>query len=167
LYMRVFWLDGCVEVQVPQIAQLQVKTDLNELVQVLAWFDRLYKPEISDSFWQQCQLALAEGFTNAVRHAHKGRTSDVPIDLEVKVSSESVEIRIWDYGPPFDLSQTLRDLPPKIDENAEGGRGLKIMQDMTDYLSYVRTDDDRNCLLLVKNYNGEAGFNHRSITRFS
>lgn len=134
-----------------QTAHLQVRTDLNVLMDVLAWFDQFNHPPIPFQIWLQCQLALAEGFTNAVRHAHHGQTN-LLIDLEVILFAERLEIRIWDQGEPFDLHQTLKSLPSKIDTEAEGGRGLKLMQRIADSLSYARTSDRRNCLLIVKHY---------------
>lgn len=131
---------------------LQVKTDLNALTQVLAWFDQFNHPPLSYPVWLQCQLALAEGFTNAVRHAHIGQSIDVVIDLEVQVFTERLEIRIWDQGGPFDLSQKLEVLPKTLNTEAEGGRGLTLMHRIADNLSYTRTLDDRNCLLIVKHY---------------
>lgn len=95
---------------------------------------------------------LAEGFTNAVRHAHQGRPDDVPIDIDVTVKADAVELRIWDSGDEFDLQGTLDSMPTEIDPNAEGGRGLRLMQRMSDSLQYVRTPDHRNCLLVVKHY---------------
>ncbi|NJM63119.1 MAG: ATP-binding protein, partial [Oscillatoriales cyanobacterium RU_3_3] len=43
-----------------------------------------------------------------------------------------------------------------IDEIAEGGRGLKLMWQIADELSYTRTADDRNCLFVSKNYESES-----------
>lgn len=167
MLLRVFLVKGGVQLQVPQKVQLRVNTDLNGLSEVLAWFDQLYQPEISKNFWWQCQLVLAEGFTNAVRHAHKDKSPDVPIDIEVSLLGEGIEIRIWDHGPPFDLDSFMSNLPPIVDVNAVGGRGVKLMQDMTDELSYARTADNRNCLLLSKHYGGERGFSHKKMARFS
>lgn len=152
---------------VTQTVKLQVKTNLNDLDLVLSWFAQLYQPQIPQMFWSQCQLALAEGFTNAVRHAHKGQSSEVPIDLEATLTPQGVELRIWDQGPPFDLNQWLSSMPEKIDEDALGGRGVKLMQDIADHLSYERTADSRNCLSIIKYYAGERGFNHNKIVRFS
>ncbi|MEW5861785.1 MAG: ATP-binding protein [Cyanobacteriota bacterium] len=129
---------------------VQVSSDLKALDGVLSWFEGLNQPGIPKKIWLQCQLALAEGFTNAVRHAHKGKTSDVPIDIEVNLFSECLEIRIWDQGPPFDLEARLKK-PEEISKNATGGRGIAILQKIADYLSYTRTDK-RNCLLVVKHY---------------
>ena len=130
----------------------QVPTDLKTLDQLLSWFDQLYQPSIPKKVWLQCQLALAEGFTNAVRHAHKDLSPNVPIDIEVTLFPECMELRIWDQGPPFDLEQRLQNLAHKVNEEAGGGRGIAIMQKIADKLSYTRTDDNRNCLLITKAY---------------
>jgi serine/threonine-protein kinase RsbW len=136
----------------PQITPLQVPSSLDSLAKVLSWFDQLYQSFIPKSVWLRCQLALAEGFTNAVRHAHKGLSSDLQIDLEVTVLEQQVEIRIWDFGSPFDLMKQIKDLPTDIDHHSGGGRGLKLMRDIADYLSYEQEEDGRNCLLIVKQF---------------
>jgi serine/threonine-protein kinase RsbW len=132
----------------------QVPTDLKALDQVLSWFDQLNQPSIPKKVWIQCQLALAEGFTNAVRHAHKDLPTNVPIDIEVTLFHQSLELRIWDQGPPFDLEQRLQTQEQKEKENNDGGggRGIAILQKIADKLSYRRTDDNRNCLLIVKHF---------------
>jgi len=47
---------------------LQVNTDMNSLTKVLDWFEQLQDLSLPNEVWFQFQLALAEGFTNAVRH---------------------------------------------------------------------------------------------------
>ncbi|HBB36346.1 MAG TPA: anti-sigma regulatory factor [Cyanobacteria bacterium UBA9273] len=130
----------------------QFPTDLNALDPVLSWFDQLHQPSIPTIVWLQCKLAIAEGFTNAVRHAHKGLSTNVPIDIEVTLFSHCIEMRIWDRGQPFDLEQRLQALSEVVDDHSGGGRGIVIMQKIADKLSYRRTDDERNCLLIVKSY---------------
>ncbi|MEG4287037.1 ATP-binding protein [Microcoleus sp. A006_D1] len=145
-------LKGSEKLQVLKKADLQINTGLNALDPVLSWFAQLYDPRIPTSVWIRCQLALAEGFTNAVRHAHEGKRPDLPVDIEVAVCTESVEMKIWDSGPTFDLDKKIKDMSEKIDPEASGGRGLKLMKDIADSLSYTRTADGRNCLSIVKNY---------------
>lgn len=130
----------------------QFPTDLNALDQVLSWFDQLTHPPIPTIVWLQCKLAIAEAFTNAARHAHKNLPASVPIEIEVSLLSHCLEIRIWDFGPPFDLEQKLQSPSLLPDTHAGGGRGLAIMQKIADKLTYTRTDDNRNCLLIVKFY---------------
>lgn len=106
--------------------------------------------------WLHCQLALVEGFTNAVRHAHRNLAADTPIELEVTFYSTRVELRVWDVGQPFNLEARLKELLKKSesqpDHYAGGGRGLILMQKIADSLSYARVEEGRNCLLLVRNY---------------
>lgn len=135
-------------------ASLQVNTDLDALAQVLEWFDQFNSPPIPSQTWMQCQLALAEGFTNAVRHAHRNQPVDLEIDVEAQVLEDRIEIRIWDQGEPFDLNQRLESMPKELDSEAEGGRGLRLMERIADKLSYTRMQDARNCLLIIKYYSG-------------
>jgi serine/threonine-protein kinase RsbW len=137
-------------------SSIQVSSDLEELTQVLGWFDQFRQPPLPDTSWLPCQLALAEGFTNAVRHAHRNKPSGLIVDLEFQLFGDRLEIRIWDHGDPFDLIGYLEGLPAKISPEAEGGRGLKLMQRIADHLSYDRTTDQRNCLCVVKHYSPAA-----------
>lgn len=141
----------------PRKNNLQVKTDLNSLVEILSWFAKLYEPQISKQIWLRCQLALAEGFTNAVRHAHKDRPKEFTIDLEVTISDDRIEMQIWDCGDGFDLKQHLDNMPSMEDNQTGGGRGLQLIQKATDDFSYTQTGDRRNCLFMLKFYSRENG----------
>ncbi|MEB3281012.1 MAG: ATP-binding protein [Lyngbya sp.] len=90
--------------------RLQVNSDLAVLEDVLAWYQQLENQPIPKPIWWPCQIALAEGFTNAVNHAHKNLPCTTPIDLQVTVFNESVEIYIWDYGQPFDLQAEFSNI---------------------------------------------------------
>jgi serine/threonine-protein kinase RsbW len=136
----------------PKRVKIQVQTDLGLLTQILGWFDQFKHPTLPHVVWLQCQLALAEGFTNAVRHAHQNKPSEIPIDIEVSTRSQAIEIRIWDQGLGFDLEHSLKAVPAFMDLLAEGGRGLKIIEKAADVFSYTRTADHRNCLLIIRNY---------------
>ena len=119
--------------------RLQVNTDLEALTVVLQWFEQSVTLLIPKSVFWQCQVALAEGFTNTVRHAHKNLPPTTTIDLEINVFSSCLEIKIWNWGEPFDLDSALRSLPYQnhnlLDEE---GRGLLFMQNLTDELQYIR-----------------------------
>ncbi|XHX76939.1 MAG: ATP-binding protein [Stenomitos frigidus ULC029] len=138
-----------------KVSQLQVRSTLDELSPVLDWFNQLHHPAISQTVWMQCQTVLAEGLTNAVRHAHKGKPATTPIEIEVTIQERSLEIRIWDQGAAFDLAQRLAAVPQTVSQDAIGGRGLLLLRHFADRLSYVRTND-RNCLLIIKHYSAMA-----------
>ncbi len=138
-------------------SQLQVKTNLNDLDEVLQWFEQFNLPTcVLPNLWWQYQTALVEGFTNAVRHAHRNLPPQTPIDIEVKVFTHYMEIRIWDYGQPFNLEAKLEEkLKEKLKEKldyvlTDHGKGLILMYQLTNEMYYIRTKEDRNCLVLGK-----------------
>lgn len=136
-----------------QKIHLRVNTDLTVSDQVLLWFDRLNSPAIpNQAIWWQCQTMLQEGFANIVEHAHKNLPAETPVELEAIRFDERIEIRIWSYGPPFDLESELKEIPELEDNYGERGRGLKIISLLADKLSYEPTEDSRNCLFMMKHY---------------
>ena len=133
-------------------SHLKVTTDLKALTEVLQWFENLTQPLLAYELWWQCQVALTEGFTNAVRHAHQQLAETTPIELEVKVFSHHIEMRIWDQGTFFNLEEKLQSILKHHSDplEREGGRGLILMKKLTDDLDYIRTADHRNCLVMRK-----------------
>jgi serine/threonine-protein kinase RsbW len=132
--------------------RLQVKTNLEALIEVLHWFEQVTQSSLPEKYRWQCKLALSEGFTNTVRYAHKNLPSSTPIDIEVNIFSDYLEIRIWDWGKPFDLHAKLNALRQNSTDSLEkeSDRGLFFMQELTDDLQYIRGSDKRNCLLMRK-----------------
>ncbi|PSB02665.1 ATP-binding protein [Merismopedia glauca] len=151
------------------LARHQFPSNLGILEQVLLWFDSLYpekcpnksySPHIPSLVWQQCKLALVEGFTNAVRHAHKNYDREIPpVEIEVKLLSEYLELRIWDRGKAFNLQETLEKRVQEVDNQTEGGRGLILLDKMADKLSYEPVETGRNCLLFIKYYQPQQQLN--------
>ena len=132
--------------------RLQVTTELQELNIVLQWFEKIAQPLLPDKCFWQCQLALSEGFTNTVLYAHPHLSHATPIDLEVSFFSQHLEIRIWNFGMPFDMAAKLDLLAKnKVDPlDQESDRGLFFMKQLTDGLHYIREEDHRNCLIMEK-----------------
>lgn len=131
-------------------SRLQVETDVNALAQVLQWFEQFASPLLPEKLVWSCKVALDEGFTNAVIHAHQHLPHTTPIELELKVFHDYLEIRIWDWGEPFDLQAELQGRLQIHNPLDEHGRGLIWMHQLTDELSYQRQPDQRNCLLMRK-----------------
>ena len=111
----------------------------------------------------QCNLVLVEVFTNVVSYAHEGLAEDTPVDIEISIheTDKFLELRIWDYGEPFDLEAQIElatEEVDKIKDSADidniptGGRGLFIAKMIADDISYIRMDDDRNCFMMTKSF---------------
>ena len=135
-------------------ASLQVTSDLKALETVLGWLEQFNYPDLTQATWWEYQVMVAEGFTNAARHAHRHLPTTTPITLEVQLYAQAIEIRIWDQGLPFDLPGKLADLlqqQPLLDPlEQESGRGLLFLHRLTDELSYCPVKPRGNCLLLRK-----------------
>ena len=131
---------------------LQVKTEIEALNLIFQWFERITKNLLPEQAYWQCQVALSEGFTNTVLHAHQDLPSITTIDLEVSLFPHWLEIRIWDWGQPFDLENQLKSPVPTDRDSLEKetGRGLQLMKHFTDNLQYLRMSDQRNCLIMRK-----------------
>ena len=137
-----------------------VNSNIYELAQVRNWFNQF--KTIPKSLRQQLDLVLAEGFSNVVYHAHEHLPEETPIDIELEIFPDRVELRIWDQGEPFDLFSKKQILDRRhqeildVDDIPTGGRGLMIMESIADRISYDRTPEGRNCLWIVKNLPTDA-----------
>lgn len=132
--------------------EIEVPSDLKALDQVLVQFNEIYQNSIPLRDWLQCRLALAEGFTNAVRHAHKNLPPEIPIRIEVLLKETAMEIRIWDYGSAFDLHGFITENSQKHANWLASGRGIPILNKISNRLDYYRTEQQQNCLLIVKEF---------------
>ncbi|MDJ0901156.1 MAG: anti-sigma regulatory factor [Xenococcus sp. MO_188.B8] len=131
-------------------SKLRVNSDLSALGIVLNWFESLKKPFISRRVWIECQTVLGEAFDNAVIHAHQGLSSETAIEIEVKILSQLIIIKVWDQGPGFDLRSQRLKVSQGVDDYAEHGRGVQIFEKVADYFNYGAEQDGRNCLLIIK-----------------
>lgn len=134
----------------PIQVRIEVKSDLQAIDFVLLQFNKLYDNRILREDWLQCQLALVEGFTNAVRHAHKNLPLETPIEIELALCLEEITIRIFDYGQPFDLNNFINTMLAKDTNWLGSGRGIAIINKVSDVLSYQRISNHKNCLLITK-----------------
>lgn len=132
-----------------QHASLTVSSTLQALAEVLQWFSQ-FREDCSDPvFWLQSEIALVEIFTNAVRHAHRNYPEETPIEITLDWQADRLELQVWDQGQPFDLPAHLQTLPDRIALDRESGRGLKIITEVADQVSYTR-HHDRNCFTMIR-----------------
>ena len=143
---------------------LVVQSDLAFLTQVQEWFEQFCCRHSNGLFWLKGQrypltLALAEGFTNAVRHAHHELPKETTIEIELMLWDDRIEIRIWDQGQPFDPNAIEEPQPGTL---REGGYGWFLLRRLADRVVYERDPDGRNCLLIVKHRIGSCSLTPRA-----
>ena len=132
--------------------EIKVNSNLKALDSVLSQFNQIYEDFIPDRDWLKCKLALAEGFTNAVRHAHKELPKEVPVTIEAILKQTALEIYVWDFGHPFDLKAYIENRSRKNNNWLGSGRGVAILTQIADRLEYRRIEEKGNCLLIVKEF---------------
>ncbi|TAF51643.1 MAG: ATP-binding protein [Oscillatoriales cyanobacterium] len=135
---------------------ISVSSKLTNLVRVLEWFEACQSDHMPNSFWLPSKIALAEAFTNAVRHAHRRLPETTPVQINLSISRITLELEVIDYGAPFDLLAHLARQPKVTDLYATHGRGLKLLESIADRLEYRRLRDGRNCLYFQKHYSHSA-----------
>ena len=109
--------------------------------QVRAFLDRAGLIQAEIDGWE---VALAEAANNAVNYA-KPDGEQLPIRVDLRVTHAWVEVRVTDHTPGFDFPETAT-LPP---EDSESGRGLFLIQCLTDEVRYLRGRGE-NCLVMRK-----------------
>lgn len=132
--------------------RLIVTSDITVLTQVQEWFEQFCDRSSRKHLWLKAQLyplslALTEGFSNAVRHAHHDLPIDTAIEIDLALWNDCIEIRIWDHGQPFDPDAIEEPKPGTL---RQGGYGWFLLRRLADQVAYERNPDGRNCLLIVK-----------------
>ncbi len=147
--LSVLFVKGYKQLKVLQKIQIEVTSTLNALDRILLQFEQIYQDFISQQDWLQCRLAMAEGFTNAVRHAHKNLPEETIVKIEILLTKAYIEILIWDWGEAFDLHNFIAQTSQKHHNWLNSGRGIPLLVKISDRLEYHRLGS-RNCLLIVK-----------------
>jgi serine phosphatase RsbU (regulator of sigma subunit)/anti-sigma regulatory factor (Ser/Thr protein kinase) len=89
-----------------------------------------------------CELALAEACNNAVAYVVPEKRH-LPVCVEALVDAGSIEIRVEDHTPGFELPETS-GVP---DPQEESGRGLFLMRSLMEEVVYWRGPEG-NCLVM-------------------
>lgn len=138
-------------------ADYKLKSDLQSLNELQAWFRQLcerygqgrrLRSQRFDDRLQRLNIALAEGFSNAVRHAHADLPQDTTIEVKVALGPQQIEIQIWDLGRPFDPDSVVEPKPGTL---RQGGYGWFLLRRLVDQVSYDR-QDNRNCLRIKQSW---------------
>jgi anti-sigma regulatory factor (Ser/Thr protein kinase) len=96
--------------------------------EVVTWLDGQH---LASNECREWELVLAEAAGNAVVHSE----SESPLNIEATTTTTGVEVRVTDHGTGFEWPEKAA-LPE--DDEAENGRGLFIIESLTDRVNYLR-----------------------------
>lgn len=105
---------------------------------------------------REMNLALEEALANVINYAYPEGTSG-PITLDITASSDAggrrIALTLSDRGTPFDpTAQPEADVSGSIDARREGGLGILFYKTLMDEVSYRRSDDGCNILIMTKTF---------------
>ncbi len=101
-----------------------------------------------DSDADMIALAADEALANSVRHARRGLGQ---LEVKIRVTQDALEVSILDDGQEyFERFLEPLEIESHLKEMRGNGLGLHIIKMVMDTVEYVRTDDSRNVLTLVK-----------------
>ncbi len=97
------------------------------------------------------ELCLLEAINNVIRHSYKGKAG-MPIQVDVKIMSDKIELKIIDSGiSRTNFDKPVLDFDPDDTENLpEGGMGLYIIDQLMQSNSYEVINGE-NIYTLEKN----------------
>jgi serine/threonine-protein kinase RsbW len=94
-------------------------------------------------------LAVEEAIANIIIHGYQGRPGEVEIELEQQEGA--VIVRLRDQAPPFDPTTVPPpDLSLPLEQQSADGRGVFLIRQVMDLVSYRLTPEGENELTLIK-----------------
>jgi serine/threonine-protein kinase RsbW len=91
-------------------------------------------------------LSTHEAACNVIRHAHRD-CPDAHIRMHCCITPASVEIRVDDEGPPFDIGSVPHLDPAEV---RPGGRGVFLIRSLMDEVDCRPRPEGGNSLRLLK-----------------
>jgi serine/threonine-protein kinase RsbW len=127
-----------------QAAPVRLEASIPSDVRMLAYVSRLVQETVrvvidankADAFCAAVDVCLTEAVTNAIQHAHSSDATR-PIKLNVETAGGVLTIKIYDTGPGFDMTRVPE---PDFEQLREHGRGLFIIRNSMDHVSYTPTN---------------------------
>jgi len=102
-------------------------------------------PALSDNARFRFELCVTEALANIVTHA-TATTAPIKINLRIEAGHARIDIFDPEGADPFDLRAHANDLS-QVDAMAESGRGLGLIMECSDKVTYGPTDT-QNALTL-------------------
>jgi anti-sigma regulatory factor (Ser/Thr protein kinase) len=121
-------------------------TDTCSLEASTGIFNSLIKTfAIDDRSKNHLNIIVTELFTNSFIHGNEGDPQK-RIDIEILDLEGRIRIRLWDEGEKLDSVEFQR-LCSKIPEQySEGGRGIAIVQKLSESMKMFRDERGRCCI---------------------
>ncbi|MBI3969552.1 MAG: ATP-binding protein [Chloroflexi bacterium] len=124
-----------------------IESRLDQIASIRQWVSEHARANgFSDREISGLMLAVSEACANVVKHAYHSQPGN-PVELDLIIDDAKLELRIRDYGEPFDLRSYQ---PPDLTQSHEGGYGVHIIRSLMDEVRYESAGERGTILTLVK-----------------
>jgi serine/threonine-protein kinase RsbW len=121
--------------------QLLLRSQLSELARIPPWIEHLaMRDAIPKKTQFAMNLCLEEALSNIMRHGYLG-VPDRTIVVDYSMPEFGVFLLVVeDEAPPFSPVEAPEPpLPSTLDDNREGGQGIRLLRHFADSLKYEAT----------------------------
>ncbi|MBE9222525.1 glycosyltransferase [Cyanobacterium stanieri LEGE 03274] len=131
--------------------RIKVKPTKEYTKKVLRWFEKQKPLYVPAEVWQDCHLAVLEGFEHQIIKNSLQIEKKYLTLIDLTILSYGIEIKIWDNNRHYQTNKlfTSPNLPAV---NEEEGQHLKTIAEVMDSYSYISMGNQGNCLTLYKSY---------------
>ncbi|MBW2302927.1 MAG: PAS domain S-box protein [Deltaproteobacteria bacterium] len=131
--------------------ELEISSETGQLARLRDFVQDLCQRNINppmdmDNTWQ-LGLAANEAATNIMKHAYRGR-KDRKIHIVAEAYVDRILLRLNHWGEGFDPPDL--SAPPSSEGLTERGYGLYLIKTYVDEVSYTKSPDGMNSVMLVK-----------------
>jgi len=113
---------------------------------------------LDDSDASRVELCVVELATNSIRHAYRGEPGH-PVTVRLTARTRELEIAVIDEGTPVPVERRVPPPAPPdpidVQSIAEGGRGIYLVHQLMDTVSYG-WEGVRNVVRLTKAFPGSS-----------
>jgi anti-sigma regulatory factor (Ser/Thr protein kinase) len=129
---------------------LQVAAELSELETIRRFVEqRCAALRVDPSVTYDLLLAVEEIAANIIVHGYRRQPGT--IDVTARQIADGLEIRLRDRAPPFDPTHLpAPDLHAPLTRRPLGKMGIHLARQLVDSMTYERTPDGANLLILTK-----------------
>jgi serine/threonine-protein kinase RsbW len=136
---------------------LRIQADVNELAAVRAFIRKQAQRAGADpDAIADVVQAVDESVANVIVHGYRGAEGEV--EVEVERSGASLIVRLRDQARPFDPTLVADpDTSLPLERRPLGGMGVFLTRELTDAVSYRRTEDGNELTLVKESIDQQEG----------
>jgi serine/threonine-protein kinase RsbW len=105
---------------------------------------------LDDATSAKVSIAVDEAVTNVIMHAYHGESEHV-VEIELRFTSEALEIHIWHTGQGLQESQVILPDPREyVKHPRKGGLGLLLMSRFMDEVHFAEKSGRNECCMIKR-----------------